>query len=202
MKNDTAVLYVHGKGGNAAEAEHYKPLFPMADVFGLDYKTDLPWETNKEIEAEIDSLKSRYEKVILIANSIGAFYSMNADINDKVDRAFLISPMVDMEKMISNMMMWAGVNEKELREKKIIPVDFGDDLSWDYLCYVRETPIVWTVPTDILYGSEDNLTSYDSMKSFADKTGSSLTVMQGGEHWFHTDEQMKFLDDWIRRSLV
>ena len=21
--------------------------------------------------------------------------------------------------------------------------------------------------------------------------------MQGGEHWFHTDEQMKFLDEWI-----
>jgi hypothetical protein len=27
-----------------------------------------------------------------------------------------------------------------------------------------------------------------------------LTVMEGGEHWFHTDEQIQFLDDWIRRK--
>jgi len=27
-----------------------------------------------------------------------------------------------------------------------------------------------------------------------------LTVMKGGEHWFHTKEQMAFLDAWIKRS--
>jgi hypothetical protein len=27
-----------------------------------------------------------------------------------------------------------------------------------------------------------------------------LTVMEGGEHRFHTDEQIQFLDDWIRRK--
>jgi hypothetical protein len=26
------VIYIHGKGGNAKEAEHYKPLFPKDDV--------------------------------------------------------------------------------------------------------------------------------------------------------------------------
>ena len=42
MKN--AVIYIHGKGGNASESEHYKPLFPDYDVIGLDYKTFTPWE--------------------------------------------------------------------------------------------------------------------------------------------------------------
>lgn len=32
----TAVLYIHGKGGNATEAEHYRDLFPECDVYGLD----------------------------------------------------------------------------------------------------------------------------------------------------------------------
>ena len=31
-----AVLYIHGKGGNAEEAEHYKLFFNDYDVFGLD----------------------------------------------------------------------------------------------------------------------------------------------------------------------
>ena len=44
------ILYIHGKGGTAAEAEHYKSLFPSCDVVGLDYKGYTPWETKKEIK--------------------------------------------------------------------------------------------------------------------------------------------------------
>ena len=29
------VVYVHGKGGSPAEAEHYKSLFPDSEVIGL-----------------------------------------------------------------------------------------------------------------------------------------------------------------------
>ncbi len=29
------ILYVHGKGGNAEESEHYKPLFPADEVIGV-----------------------------------------------------------------------------------------------------------------------------------------------------------------------
>lgn len=42
------VVYVHGKGGSAAEAEHYKPLFIGADVIGFDYKARNPWEAKAE----------------------------------------------------------------------------------------------------------------------------------------------------------
>ena len=34
------VLYIHGKGGNAMEADHYKTLFAGYDVVGLDYHAD------------------------------------------------------------------------------------------------------------------------------------------------------------------
>jgi len=27
-----------------------------------------------------------------------------------------------------------------------------------------------------------------------------LTVMEEGEHWFHTDEQMRFLDNWVMKG--
>ena len=63
--------------------------------------------------------------------------------------------------------------------------------------YVREKPIEWRVPTKILYGSNDNLTSLDTMREFAQRICAPLTVMDGGEHWFHTAEQMAFLDKWM-----
>ena len=33
---------------------------------------------------------------------------------------------------------------------------------------------------------------------FVIKESAWLTVMEGGEHWFHTDEQMRFLNQWLR----
>lgn len=198
----TAVIYIHGKGGSASESEHYKPLFPDCDVIGLDYKTFTPWETGKEIHTAVEKLKTEYDSVILIANSIGAFFSMNAEIDNLIEKAFFISPIVDMEKLICDMMTWANVTEEELKSRGIIPTSFGEDLSWEYLNFVREHPVKWNVPTEILYGSCDELTSYDTISAFAEKHSSNLTVMENGEHWFHTEEQMRFLDDWIMKGSI
>ena len=193
------ILYIHGKGGSATECEHYKPLFPDCEVFGLDYQTFTPWETGAEIHTMVEKLKDRYESIILIANSIGAFFCMSAGIGGMLRKAYFISPIVDMEKLIGDMMLWANVSEEELRDKGVIHTDFGEDLSWDYLCYIREHPIRWSVPTSILYGSNDNLTSLETVRAFAEQHDAVLTVMENGEHWFHTDEQMQFLDNWIRK---
>ena len=193
-----AVLYIHGKGGSAAESDPYKTLFPNCKVTGLDYQSFSPWETGAEIRAAAEELKAEYESIILIANSIGAYFSMCAGISSLIRKAYFISPIVNMEKLIADMMEWANVTEAELRSKGVIHTAFGEDLSWKYLCYVREHPIDWKVPTSILYGSRDNLTSFETISDFAKKHRATLTVMESGEHWFHTEEQIRFLDDWIR----
>ena len=195
-----AVIFIHGKGGSAAESEHFKPLFPDCEVIGLDYQTFSPWETSKEIRIAVEELKRKYENVILIASSIGAFFSMNADIDDMIQKAYFISPIVDMEKLITDMMKLANVTEQKLESEGVIRTDFGEDLSWQYLNYVRTHPIKWRVPTQILYGSNDHLTSLETITDFANKHQANLTVMEGGEHWFHTEEQMVFLDKWIKNE--
>ena len=111
------VIYIHGKGGSATESEHYKPLFPDCEVIGLDYHTFCPWETGKEIYDAVEELKDKYDDVILIANSIGAFFSMNAGIDELIQKAYFISPIVDMDKLINDMMKWANVAELDLESK-------------------------------------------------------------------------------------
>lgn len=194
------VLYIHGKGGSAAEAEHYKPLFPNCDVVGLEYTSQFPWKALNEFPTLFDELCPGYDSVDLIANSIGAFFAMHALSGKQIEKAHFISPVVDMEKLIMDMMGWANVTEDELHNKQTIPTNFGETLSWEYLCYVRANPIQWEVPTRILYGEKDNLTSYRTISAFADQTHASLTVMKNGEHWFHNKEQMDFLDAWISES--
>ena len=195
------VIYVHGKGGTAEEAKHYQTLFVESDVIGFDYKSQNPWEAKREFSDFYDLHSKEYNSVILGANSIGAFFSMHALAEKKISKALFISPISNMEKLITNMMIWSNVTEEELCRKKEISTGFGETLSWEYLCYVRKHPIKWNIPTCILYGANDNLTSLETVSEFAEQIGASLTIMNDGEHWFHTNEQMEFLDNWIRNSI-
>ena len=179
-------------------AEHYKKFFSDEyKIIGFDYKSEFPWDAKIEFSKFFDSIVSEYDDIYLIANSLGAYYSMLALSDKKIKKAMFISPVVDMEKEILNMMKMSNVSEEELYNKKEIATSFGETLSWEYLTYVRNNPIEWNVPTDILYAENDFLTSLETMTNFANKTNSSLTIMKNGEHYFHTEEQMNFLDNWF-----
>ena len=128
------IIYVHGKGGNAEEATHYQPLFPDSDVIGFDYHAQTPWEAKDEFPHFFDLHSEGYHSVLLIANSIGAYFSMNALAEKNISQAMFISPIVNMERLIADMMMWSNVTEAELESKKEIPTEFGEILSWEYLC--------------------------------------------------------------------
>lgn len=196
-----SIIYLHGKGGSAKEADQYKTLFPNREVIGFDYRSRTPWEAKEEFPVFFVTQRERSDRLILIANSIGAFFAMSALDETLVDRAFFISPIVDMESLICKMMLGANVTETELEEKGTIPAKQGETLSWNYLRYVRKHPISWNVPTSILYGGHDNLTSLETVSAFAERHPAKLTVMPGGEHWFHTQEQMDFLTKWLEQEM-
>lgn len=196
-----AVVYLHGQGGNAQEAKHYESLFADHAVIGFDYAAQSPWEAKEEFLPFFDAVCGRYSSVRVIANSIGAFFAMTALSDHPIEKAYFISPVVDLLRLTEDMMTAANVSEEELRKKGVIETSFGQSLSWEYLSYLREHPIRWEAPTHILYGGRDHLTSLTTIREFAAQTGATLTVMEQGEHWFHTPEQMRFLDDWIASTL-
>ena len=194
------VIYIHGKGGNIEETNHYQSIFRESDVIGFDYKSQTPWEAEIEFPILYDRYAKSYDSVILIANSIGAYFTMLSLAEKNISQALFISPIVDMEKLIMDMMKWLNITEDELKSKKEVETEFGETLSWEYLSYVKDHPIRWSVPTSILYGEKDNLTSKETITKFAEQIGATLTIMENGEHWFHTDEQLNFLDTWVKKS--
>ena len=200
-KVENAIIYIHGKYGTAEEAEYYKKFFNKADIIGFEYTSEYPWDFQKEFSNFIDNIYIKYKKISIIANSIGAYFTMLSLTNKNIEKAFFISPIVDMEKLITDMMFLENITEEELYKKKEIKSSFGETLSWDYLTFVRKNPIEWNVPTYILYGEKDNWTSYEIILNFTNKLKANLTIMRDGEHWFHTKEQMEFLNNWIK-SLI
>ena len=196
MKN--VVIYIHGKYGTVEEAEYYKKFFNEADIIGFEYTSEYPWDFQKEFSNFIENIYAKYKKISIIANSIGAYFTMLSLTNKNIEKAFFISPIVDMEKLITDMMVSENITEEELYKKKEIKTSFGEILSWDYLTFVRKNSIEWNIPTYILYGENDDLTSYETILNFTNKSKANLTIMKGGEHWFHTDEQIEFLNNWIK----
>ena len=197
--SDKIILYVHGMGGSPREAERYRDICAGFDVIGVEYDGSFPANAMNDIRIAYDNARG---KIYLLANSIGAYFSMLALQGCDVEKALFISPILDMERVILDMMSRAGVSEADLRGKGEIVAASGEVLSWEYLRFVRENYIAWSVPTEILYAGNDVITSRQTVNDFVRGHDAGLTVMENGEHWFHTEEQLAFLDEWIRRILV
>lgn len=193
------ILYVHGMGGSPSEAEHFRGICPGFEVIGAEYDGSFPAKARDDIRRIYDGLRGN---VYLLANSIGAYFAMLALQGCEVGKAMFISPILDMERVIMDMMNRAGVSEDDLRMKGEIVTSSGESLSWEYLRFVRENPLAWNAPTEILYAGNDTITSRETVNNFASGHDVKLTVMDNGEHWFHTEEQIAFLDEWLRRILA
>ena len=192
-----ALLYIHGKGGSSKEAEQIKPFCDGYYVHGIDLADFTPWGTKEQIQNAFEALKKQYDSVYVAGNSIGAYFSMFALQNAHIEKALFISPILDMEKLILDMLLWANATEKDLKKQGTISTNFGETLSWEYLTFVREHRIHWKTPTEILYAEYDNMTSRETVDRFISTHQANLTVMPKGEHWFHTPEQIAFLGKWL-----
>ena len=196
---DKAVIYIHGQGGKAKDSEYFKPLFPEYDVLGFDYRSENPWDAEPEFKEYFDSLSKQYVSITVLAGSLGAYFLLISGVCDLIEKAFFVSPIVNMEMLIKDMMHRSEVSEDDLKEKGTISTSSGETLSWKYLEWVRSHPIIWNVPTHILYGEYDHFQSLRSIEVFAETVHADLTIMPGGEHWFHTDEQNEFRWNWLER---
>lgn len=212
--SENLFLHIHGKMGCKEEAgrfanivcpEGYQVL--SIDLPGHGERTEemerfVPWEVVPELQSVYEFARQRWKTIHLYANSIGAYFSLLAFREDKLDKSLFVSPVLDMEKLIGNMMGWAGVTREQLQEAGEIPTAFGETLSWNYLTYASEHRITkWDNPTAILYAGQDHLTARQTVDSFAQRFGCTVTVMENGEHWFHTEEQMAVLDAWLRKGI-
>ena len=211
--SENLFLYIHGKMGSKEEAAHLAEIvYPMGyqvlsiDLPGHGERTGemerfVPWEVVPELQAVYANTQKRWKKISLYANSIGAYFSLLALRDAKLEKSLLVSPILDMEKLIRDMMGWAGVTQEQLKEAGEISTAFGETLSWKYLTYAIENQITrWDSPTAILYAGEDHLTSRQTVDDFAQRFGCTVTVMENGEHWFHTEEQMAVLDAWLQQE--
>ena len=143
------------------------------------------------------------DEISLFACSMGAYFSLLSYGDEDLKQCLFLSPVVDMNRIICNMMKWFQVSEERLQNEKEIDTPIGQKLYWDYYSYVKEHPINhWDKKTSILYGSADNICEADTIHDFTKKFNCDLQILDQGEHFFHTREQLDYFQEWLRRKLI
>ena len=211
--SDQLFLHIHGKMGCKEEAARLAEIVcPKGyqvlsmDLPGHGERTGemdrfVPWEVVPELQAVYAYAQQRWKKICLYANSIGAYFSLLSFRNSKLEKCLLVSPVLDMVQLIHNMMGWAGMTPEQLKASGEIPTTFGETLSWKYLTYAQENRITqWNSPTAILYAGQDHLTTRETFQDFTRRFGCSGTILEDGEHWFHTQAQLAILDAWVEKE--
>ena len=207
-------IFIHGKNGNKEVAVDFARIavnhgyqtlsidLPEHGERENEKNSFDPWHIIPELKTLLNWVKDNWTNINLRADSIGAWFSMLSFANDNFENCLFVSPILDMEILIRNMMRWSFVSEDKLRQELEISTDFGEVLSWQYLDFAKKNPIKkWNFPTAILYAGKDNLTERSVVDEFVGKFLCQLTIFPDGEHWFHTLEQLEILNKWTEINI-
>ncbi|MEA4987113.1 MAG: alpha/beta hydrolase [Anaerovorax sp.] len=156
-----------------------------------------------DLEKVMRFAKMQTNSISIFANSMGAYFSLVAYKNERLKQSLFLSPIVDMERIITNMMKWLNITQERLEKEQEISTSFGHTLYWDYYQYVKQNPITkWANPTSILFGKKDNLCEYDVVQSFVTAFNCNLEIAKNAEHYFHTDDDLKTYRSWIKKQII
>ena len=210
-------IAIHGNQSSKSDDS----IFILAEaVIPLGYQVlsfDLPEHGDRKVEPTlckvqncVADLKTVLEfagtqaaEISLFACSIGTYFSLLAYKDANLRQCLFLSPVVDMNRIINNMMMWFHITEERLEKEREISTSIGQVLYWDYYQYVKLHPITkWNKRTSILYGKNDELCEYDVVSSFAKSFNCSLEIAENAEHYFHTEEQLELYKNWLRKHVI
>ena len=211
--SEKVYLWVHGKMSCKEQAEDFARIAEVRGYQTLSF--DLPEHGDRKGEPDrcdifngIWDLRvvgayvfAHWKKVSLYGCSLGAFFALHAYRDKPFERCLFQSPILNMEYLVEQMMLWFDVTPRQLEQAGEIDTPV-DPLRWDYFQYVRAHPITcWTSPTHILYGGRDTLQSEPVVRAFAEKFDCSLTISPNSDHPFGGEKDGEIVKLWLEKNV-
>jgi alpha-beta hydrolase superfamily lysophospholipase len=154
----------------------------------------------EDLQTIYDYTVSLSQDISLFGCSIGAYYGMSAYKNKPINKAWFLSPVVDLRRLIENIMKVANITPERLHEEKTIHTPFKI-LDWDIYNFVCHNSLHWETPTSILFGENDTICEKELVSDFIQITSVESTIAPGCEHWFHTEYQLSVYNEWLKKTL-
>jgi len=144
--SDHLILSVHGNMSHKADtvidflAQHATGKGCQVLSFDLPEHGDRKGESTlctvqtcvEELRTVMEYAKTQAKAISLFGCSMGVYFSLLAYQNEPLEQAIFLSPVVDMERIIQNMMTWFSVSEERLQAEQKIATPIGQTLYWDY----------------------------------------------------------------------
>lgn len=212
-KSEKVCLYLHGQGGSKRESERfawiacengYQVIAVDLPEHGgrKDSACFVPWDVEAELHEVLAYMKKRWNHISIRAVSIGVWFSLCAFEDERFETCLYSSPLLNMSRMIHDLMYWHGVDEKILQEKQEITCEDGTVLSWRYFMYAREHGIhALSDNTHILYPECDEMIPRETVERFVNENGCTLDVVEHAKHYMHTEKEIEMMEKWERKYL-
>ena len=210
---DRLILAVHGKSSHksddpiallAAEGEKRGYQVLSFDLPGCGERTGETSAIPLMATALKDALRfsiRKTEHLSVFGVSLGAYLLLSEAKSYPIENAYFLSPVVDMNLLIASLLKANDLTPKEVLFAGTL-VKNGQTYYAEDLRYATAHPIDrWPVRTQILYGENDAVSDRNAVEAFTKRCGAKLTLMPGGEHWFHTPQQLCFFKNWIGNAL-
>lgn len=213
--SDSIIIAAHGRNSSkvddcmwvlAEEAmkKGYQVLtfdFPQHGERMYERRMMMPDKCVDDLKTVYEYVKKDWKKVSIFGCSMGCYFELVALSDIPVERAWFLSPLTDMAKMVKGLMDFFGISEEELKEQVFIEND-DEPLYYPYYEYLKNHPVTnWPHKTYLLRGDRDRTCGYEEVDVFAEKFGCELTEIKDCEHWFHTDEELEFFRKWLIERL-
>ncbi len=221
----SAILCLHGFLGSPAHFRPFLPFFPAGySVYALlldghggstkdfAHASMEKWKT--QVEDAVRNLSDKYEKIYIVAHSMGTFFAMEASLaHPKIKGIFLLAtPLkiaVRLSAVVNSVKAFFRIHSENDAVGKAYMCAHSVTLSkkpWEYIGwvprylelfresrYARKTIALLTVPCRIFQSAGDELVASSSLKFIPDKPNITAAVLPQSRHFIYAANDMELL---------
>ena len=151
-----------------------------------------------EVRDFVQLAREEANKISLLAISVGAYAALCDTPSGTFERAWLVSPLLDLERYVRDVMSTYSVTDERLEAKTVINTPRAS-LSWPDLCFLTEHPVRLDMPSWTIRGSRDDVVPMEALSRFLSAPGAELVEIAGGPHFLGEPPYLDTVASWFEQ---
>ena len=149
-----------------------------------------------EVRSFVQLAREEATEVSLLAISVGAYVALCDMPSRTFERAWLVSPLLDLERYVRDVMSACSVTDERLEAETVVDTPRAS-LSWPDLCFLMEHPVRLDMPSWTIRGDGDDVVPREALSRFLSAPGAELVEIAGGPHFLGEPPYLDTVASWF-----